>query len=198
MTLGNIAALESEIVPLTECTDRVVARNLRALVDSPSVDVSLKDGYSMRSEEIDAATPESPVRLKLSVMAAAGLPCDRVVAKGSAVRILTGAQVPVGATAVVSEEFTRSKGGYVTIMNSASPQRNDDFVTLWPNRPQPMRWRPRPCVRRPLRTCAGPAIWTQRGVSGNCPDHSGGEDGRGQRPRLPYVGKDRVRHRAAG
>jgi len=124
ITLENIAPLENEIVPLTECTDRVVARDLHALVDSPSVDASLKDGYAIRSEEIESATPENPVRLKLNGTAAAGLPCDHVVEEGAAVRILTGAKIPEGANAVVSEEFTRWDDGCVTVMNFAEPDRN--------------------------------------------------------------------------
>jgi molybdopterin molybdotransferase len=124
ITLENIVPLKSEIVPLTECTDRVAARDLHALVDSPSVDASLKDGYAIRSEEIDSATSGNPVHLKLNGMAAAGLPCDHFVEEGSAVRILTGAKIPAGANAVVSEEFTRSDDGHVTVMNFAERHRN--------------------------------------------------------------------------
>ena len=53
LTLENIQPLESEIIPLTESANRVTAKELRSLVNSPSVDASLKDGYAIHSQEID-------------------------------------------------------------------------------------------------------------------------------------------------
>ena len=72
LTLENIQSLEPEELDLIAATGRVVAQNLRALVDSPSLNVSLKDGYAVRSNDIAAATPDQPVRLRLIGHAAAG------------------------------------------------------------------------------------------------------------------------------
>jgi molybdopterin molybdotransferase len=124
ITLDNISAIESETVSLADCSDRVVTEDLLALVNSPSVNASLKEGYAVRSEEIAHATPEKPVHLKLIDVSSAGNPCDGIVTKGTAVRVLTGAKVPEGATAVVAEEFTASDDNGVTVKNDAKPGRN--------------------------------------------------------------------------
>lgn len=124
ITLENVLTLESETLSMSECTDRVAASDLYAIVDSPSVDASLKDGYAVRSHEIDHAGPYNPVRLKVIGTAAAGQPCDQVVSKGTAIRILTGAKIPEGADAVVAEEFTIPEAEIISVINNAEPGRN--------------------------------------------------------------------------
>jgi molybdopterin molybdotransferase len=124
LTLEHISPLAAEEISLVESTDYVLANDVYSLVDSPSIDASLKDGFAVRSSEIAAATPANPVRLKVAASAAAGLPSQVVVKPGTTVQILTGAQVPQGADAVVSEEFTHVAGDHVIITNHAEPGRN--------------------------------------------------------------------------
>ena len=57
---------------MSQLTGRVAARDLYALVDSPSIDASLKDGYAIRSADIVEATAENPVRLRLIGSVSAG------------------------------------------------------------------------------------------------------------------------------
>lgn len=124
ITLNNISNIESEMVSIINCSDCILAEELRALVDSPSVDASLKEGYAIRSEEIEQASPETPVKLKLIGQAPAGGVCNSVVTKGTAVQVFTGAKVPEGATAVVAEEFTHRKGDHISVFADAGIGRN--------------------------------------------------------------------------
>lgn len=124
LTITHIDSLGVEEKVLIESVDYVTAENIYALVDSPSVFTSLKDGYAIRSEEISEATPKSPVRLKLLGIAVAGASNRKAIQPATTMRILTGARVPEGADAVVSEEFTRNAGEYVTVMHYAEPGQN--------------------------------------------------------------------------
>jgi molybdopterin molybdotransferase len=124
VTLESISPLASELVDLTACSDRIVSENLYSKVCSPSVDSSMKDGYAVKSDEIQSATPQSQVCLKVIDMATAGRPARSAVIRGTAVRILTGAQIPEGANAVLSEEFTKRKDEILWIFNNAQPGRN--------------------------------------------------------------------------
>jgi molybdopterin molybdotransferase len=124
MTLEYIRPLDQEVLSLVDVTDRVAAEDLGALVDSPSVDASLKDGYAIRAEDITDATLENPVRLKLRGVIAAGMNSESVVEPGTTIRVLTGAKVPGGADAVVSEEFTIDYGTYIDVTRYAEPGRN--------------------------------------------------------------------------
>lgn len=84
----------------------------------------MKDGFAVRSEEIENASLERPVVLEVIGHAAAGLTCSQTVRPGTAVRILTGAKIPDGANAVVAEEFTVTEADRVRVTNTAEPGRN--------------------------------------------------------------------------
>ena len=124
LTLESISPLETETVPLLQAVGRVTARDLCAQVDSPSVDVSLKDGYAVRSADIARATAAHPVRLRLIGSIAAGDEFEIELAPGTAIRVLSGARIPKGAEAVVSEEFADDDGLQVVVTNDAEPGRN--------------------------------------------------------------------------
>jgi molybdopterin molybdotransferase len=124
LTLDSIVPLGSEIVALSDSPGRVLARDLHARVDSPSIDASLKDGYAVRSADIADANAEKPVQLRLIGSVSAGGEFEGEVVRGSAVRILSGARIPRGAEAVVSEEFARGDGDWVSVTNDAEPGRN--------------------------------------------------------------------------
>jgi molybdopterin molybdotransferase len=125
ITLDSISPVEgSEDVVLSECLHRVLSRDIHSKVNSPSVDASMKDGYALVSEEIRHACPQNPVQLKMTgTVAAGGDVCFRIQ-PGTAVRVLTGAGIPAGATAVLAGEFTRYDRDRITVFNSAEPGRN--------------------------------------------------------------------------
>lgn len=124
LTLKHVAPLTAETIALNDAVDRVAAEDLRARVNSPSVDASLKDGYAVHSPDVAAAGPDAPKRLKLSGYAAAGGDQGLHLTPGTAARILTGAGIPMGANAVVSEEFTTRDGDTLVVRNDAEPGRN--------------------------------------------------------------------------
>ena len=124
LTYEHIQTLGSEDVELLSAVDRITACDLPGLVDSPSVDASLKDGYAIHSEDIVAACERSPVTLHIKGMSTAGNAWQGQVHLGEAVRILSGAPIPDGADAVIQEEFTRLDGDSLLVMNDAHAGRN--------------------------------------------------------------------------
>jgi molybdopterin molybdotransferase len=124
LTLQHIRALDVEIVDLIAADGYVAGEDFLARADSPSLDVSSKDGYAILSADIQSASPESPVRLNLVGSVAAGGNWRGIVQSGEAVRILSGAPLPQGASAVVSEEFTQALPGAIRVINDAEPGRN--------------------------------------------------------------------------
>ena len=124
LTLQHIQPLDLESVDLLSAGGRIAGEDLLARVDSPSLDVSFKDGFAVQSRDVSAANPQSPVCLKLVGSVAAGGGWQREVRSGEAVRILSGAPIPKGTDAVVAEEFTQVESGMVHVMNTAEPGRN--------------------------------------------------------------------------
>jgi len=124
-TLANIVPLDRGLVlQLDESVDRIVREDLYAVVDSPSVDASLKDGYAVIAAEIATAASDSVVTLALGGFLGAGSREKIQVRPGTAVRILTGAKIPDGADAVVAEEFVKTAEDKIMIANFAEPGRN--------------------------------------------------------------------------
>ena len=124
LTLNNLCPLNSESVDLTEAIDRVPSSDTFSLVDSPSVAASLKDGHAVLASDISHASISEPVRLRLAGYRAAGSMEKVTVTSGQAVRVMTGAAVPPGANAVVSEEFTKDEGEAISVFNYSEKGRN--------------------------------------------------------------------------
>jgi molybdopterin molybdotransferase len=80
--------------------DDVLAR-----VDMPAVDMSEKDGFAIRAEDVQSASASKPVTLEVSGQAVAGGADSETVRPGRAVRINTGAALPTGADTVVPTEM---------------------------------------------------------------------------------------------
>ena len=111
-------------MPLLECAGMVAARDVRAKVDSPSTDVSMKDGYAIRAVDVRHASANTPVGLVLGGMLGAGEAADMALQSGTTIRILTGARIPAGADTVIAEEYVALSGDRVRISEPESVGRN--------------------------------------------------------------------------
>jgi len=91
-------------VPLDDALGLTLARSIRAPADLPRFDNSAVDGYAIRNNE----TPSQSWRVIGA--AEAGRPFRGTLRVGQAVRILTGAQVPRGAEAILMQEQAERRG----------------------------------------------------------------------------------------
>jgi molybdopterin molybdotransferase len=110
-----------ETVPLSQARSRILARDLVADVDLPQSDNSAVDGFAMREDDLAA---DEIVKLTLIGEAAAGRPFRGVVERGQAIRILTGAPLPVGANVIVMQEWRATDGKTVEILNHVRGKTN--------------------------------------------------------------------------
>lgn len=115
---------EPEEVDLSQCVGRVLAEEVRAVVNVPGFPRSAMDGYAIRGEESFGASSYNPIRFEIIGESMPGQPFEGALAKGSAVRIMTGAPVPVGADAVVMAEVCNEEAGHVEVSEAVAPQRN--------------------------------------------------------------------------
>ena len=93
-------------VPLEGAQGLVLADDLVAGLALPVFDNSAMDGYAVRAEDTTGATPEHPVVLPVAEDIPAGRTDELTLQPGTAHRIMTGAPVPAGTTAVVPVEDT--------------------------------------------------------------------------------------------
>jgi molybdopterin molybdotransferase len=122
--LEQITPLLPERVALLDALGRVLAEPVHAPMTLPAWDNSAMDGYAVRAADIDVATPERPVRLRvLETVAAGAFPTQRV-GEGDAVRIMTGAPLPDGADTVVRVEDTDAGTTSVLVRDARDARRN--------------------------------------------------------------------------
>ena len=111
----------NERIALSSALGRVLANDLVSERFVPPFDNSAMDGYALRSEDLEA---EGATRLNLVGRSLAGKPFDGQIARGQAIRILTGAAMPEGADCVVVQEVSTVKGDSVVLDAQASRWAN--------------------------------------------------------------------------
>jgi molybdopterin molybdotransferase len=124
LTLTQISPLNAVNLSLYDSVHFHSASDVHALVDAPSVDTSLRDGYAVRAEDIEAASPENPARLEILDIAAAGVPSTAVVQAETAIQVLTGAKIPKGSDTVVGEEFIKKRNRHIMVTRHEDCGRN--------------------------------------------------------------------------
>jgi len=124
LTLAHVFPGASEVLPLDELTGKILSEKIVAQVDSPSVTTSRKDGYAVVSSDLSRATSKNPVELVLVGHLSAGDIADLQINGGQAVRVTTGAPLPQGADAVLSEEYCEQSENAILAYNTAEEGRN--------------------------------------------------------------------------
>lgn len=129
MLLDRTAVIaETEEIAIWDAAGRVLGETLKAQRDQPPFPRSPLDGYAVRSADIQEACKERPVVLKVIDEVDAGYASGKIVGKGTAVRIMTGAPIPEGADTIVRQEDTDYGENQVRIYVSQRPWDNYCFA----------------------------------------------------------------------
>ena len=116
--LSHIQPLGFEKVSILEALGRVIAEDMIAPRDLPPYDNSGMDGYAVRYEDVQNASQKNPIRLEVIEDLRAGFISKKIVQKGQAIRIMTGAPIPKGADTVVPVEETERGNGFAFILKT--------------------------------------------------------------------------------
>jgi len=117
--LAAITPLAPASLELAAAEGCVLAEDVTAAVALPSFDNSGMDGYAVRAADVAGAAEDSPVSLPVTGEVAAGDIGAHRLAPGTAIRIMTGAQLPAEADAVVPVEWTDGGAARVAIRRPA-------------------------------------------------------------------------------
>src|SRR4051794_4029173 len=118
--LAGTSLLPPCTVRLDEALNRFAAEDFFASLPLPTFDNSAMDGYAV------IAKSSGPGRsLQVIGEQPAGIDRGLRLSDGQAIRIFTGAPIPVGADAVVMQEETDRDGSTVTLKGKVEP---DEFI----------------------------------------------------------------------
>jgi molybdopterin molybdotransferase len=106
LILEQIRELPAYEQPLLEILGLPAVEDVVSPLSLPIFDNSAMDGYAVVFRDVADASPERPVHLPVVGEIAAGQTRIFAMSPGTAVRIMTGAPIPTGCTAVVPVEHT--------------------------------------------------------------------------------------------
>jgi len=121
VVLREAKPLPSEEVALDEALGRVLAEDVAADRDLPPFDRSAMDGYALRAADV----AQAPCALELVGEVRAGDAPTLTVGPGQAAKIMTGAPLPSGATAVQQVEKTRPLDEFRVTIEAAVEERQN-------------------------------------------------------------------------
>jgi molybdopterin molybdotransferase len=113
--LARAEPLPAETVPLRKALGLTLYEDVVAELAIQPFDNSAMDGFAVRA----ADTARAPATLHLVGESRAGHPARRVLERGEAIAISTGAMLPGGADAVIRVERAKRQNGAVTVEAAA-------------------------------------------------------------------------------
>lgn len=108
IVLDACSVLEPERSTLADAVGRICAQDVHAAEDIPPFANSAVDGFAVRASDTLGARRAGPIVLDVIGEVAAGSTFEGALGAGQAVRIMTGAPIPIGADGVVMVEVTRT------------------------------------------------------------------------------------------
>jgi molybdopterin molybdotransferase len=111
----DIFPIGTEKVPVANGLQRVLASDILS-IDLPVFDNSSVDGFAVIAGDLKSASPSSPCRLRVAADIPAGTYSGIRLKPGLATRIMTGAPIPRGASAVLMLEDTDCNGRQIGAM----------------------------------------------------------------------------------
>ena len=124
----NTKALKSEVVSIKDSLKRVLYGDVKSKINNPPFNKSVFDGYAFKSEDSKGTSKENPIELKIVDEIFAGDFSEIEIKSGEAIRIMTGAPIPVGADCVLKQEETERHGDLVKIFKEMKSYENISFM----------------------------------------------------------------------
>ncbi len=118
--LPPFESLPVEEVSLLDGATRILAHEVKSLVNVPAFTRSMMDGYALLGEQSYGASNYNPLPLQIIGTCFPGRPFDGHVLPGQAVRIMTGAPLPDGADAVLPVENSSTQGQTLLVMGEVT------------------------------------------------------------------------------
>ncbi|MEJ6553711.1 molybdopterin molybdotransferase MoeA [Microbacterium esteraromaticum] len=121
IVLAEVRQRAPVAVALDDARGLTLASDARAVSAVPAFDNSAMDGFAVRWADVEGASLEHPVTLRVVADIPAGSAADPGLAAGEAARIMTGSPVPADADAIVPFEDTA--GGLGDSLDTAIVRR---------------------------------------------------------------------------
>ncbi len=122
----RIQALGTEYLHIDDAYMRVVAEDIKSLINIPNFDRSAMDGYTVSKTDLKRLQTGRSLRLRIAAVVGAGSTESRATKPGETCRIMTGALLPEGSVAVIKQEDVKIiNNNYIVV--SVRPRRGENI-----------------------------------------------------------------------
>lgn len=111
LVLSNVGVMPTEEIDVLDAVGRVCATPIKSDMNVSPFAHSAMDGFAVKSESLENASKENPVKLSVISEIGAGDVFEGHIDTSQCVRIMTGAELPEDADAVVKYEDVDYLGG---------------------------------------------------------------------------------------
>ena len=124
---GSIPEPLIEHIQLEEAASRVLAEDICSTIDVPHFARAMMDGFAVLGSDTAGASAYNPLTLRVIGESLPGNPFSKQVTAGHAVRIMTGAPMPLGADAVLPVEQTVIEDNQIMVQGEVAPEKHVGF-----------------------------------------------------------------------
>ncbi len=125
IVMAEVPLMAAEKIAITAADGRVLAGSVTSPIFHPPTDNSAMDGFAVRWEDVEGASKEKPVTLKVVENIRAGDLSGSAIGTGEATSIMTGAPIPKGADTVIRVEDTNKSRGEEIVIYAAGKKGQD-------------------------------------------------------------------------
>ena len=116
-----------EHIQLEEAASRVLAEDICSTINVPHFARAMMDGFAVLGSDTAGASAYNPLTLRVIGESLPGNPFSKQVTAGHAVRIMTGAPMPLGADAVLPVEQTVIEDNQILVQGEVAPEKHVGF-----------------------------------------------------------------------
>ncbi len=121
----KMKTLQPEEIQIFDAFKRTLAQDVIAEIDVPHFERSAVDGYAVKAVDTFGASTSNPIVFDMIGVANVGQVLAISAGRSQAIRIATGAPLPIGADSVVMLEYTKIVGkGRIEIYSPITPGYN--------------------------------------------------------------------------
>ncbi len=121
--LESCGALASEVLPVSDCEGRHLAEDVTSTIRLPIFDNSAVDGFAVHADDVASGRKELKV---IGTIFAGDDPSAFDLEPGTTVRVMTGAAIPGGTSAVVMQEDIHHAGG-IAVLNEVDVREDGNI-----------------------------------------------------------------------
>lgn len=118
---------QKEEIRIEDARGRILYDDIFAPINQPPFDRSPLDGYAIKSKDTKGSSKEKPIKLKVIDEVFAGGYSTKILNDKEAVRIMTGAKLPLGSDCVIRQENTNYNMEHVEIYQELNAYDNYCF-----------------------------------------------------------------------